>query len=105
MRSSKRRRATPASHEPAPSPAMKAERTIDTRAVVTPNFAMARRNHTSSYTMLHRPDKKKNREDQIIGSPPLKLTGNNSLMRSAGNVNAETHSGLRLAMWHTEPPD
>jgi len=58
---------------------MKAERTIDTRAVFTPNFAMARRSHTSSYTMLHRPDKKKNRENHIIGSPPLKLTGRRQL--------------------------
>src|ERR1700757_5240863 len=75
---------------------MKAERTIDTRAVVTPNFAVVRRSHTSSYTMLHRPDKKKNSENHIIGSPPLKWTRKQQL----NALCSECESGKQLRAVH-----
>jgi hypothetical protein len=39
---------------------MNIERTIETRAVVTPNCAMDSRNQTSSYRMLQKPEMKKN---------------------------------------------
>ena len=38
----------PLPHEPRPSPAMNIEITIEVRAVVTPNWAMASRNQTIS---------------------------------------------------------
>ena len=48
---------------------MKTERTIDTMAVVTPNCAMERRSHTSSYRTLQNPEMKKKRKYQINEGP------------------------------------
>jgi hypothetical protein len=44
---------------------MNTERTIETMAVVTPNCAMARRNHTSSYRTLQKPEMKKKTKYQL----------------------------------------
>src|SRR5580692_10241747 len=67
MRSRYRRARIPEPHEPRPSPTMNAERTIETSAVVTPNWAMARRTHTISYRMLQKPETKKNPKYHRIG--------------------------------------
>ena len=40
-------------------PPMKTESTIETIAVVTPNCAIDRRSHTSSYSTLQKPEMKK----------------------------------------------
>src|SRR6266404_1983054 len=61
---SKRLISAPAAHEPTPSPAMNMERTTETRAVVTPNWAMARRSQTSSYRIPQNPETRKNRKNQ-----------------------------------------
>jgi hypothetical protein len=49
----------PPAHDPIPSPAIKTEITIDTMGVVTPNFAIASRSQTTSYTRLQNPEMKK----------------------------------------------
>jgi len=44
---------------------MNIERTIETRAVVTPNCAIESRNQTSSYKMLQKPEMKKKTKNQV----------------------------------------
>ncbi len=44
---------------------MNTERMIETMAVVTPNCAIARRSHTSSYRTLQNPEKKKKMKNQF----------------------------------------
>src|SRR4029077_14676795 len=45
---------------------MNMESTIDVRAVVTPNCAIARRSHTSSYSTLQNPEMKKNTKNHAM---------------------------------------
>ena len=54
------RRAVPAIQEPAASPAMNTESTMETRAVVAPICALERRSQTSSYRNMQKPEIKKN---------------------------------------------
>src|SRR5215831_985435 len=63
---SRARRHRPPAHEPNPKPAMKTDSTIETMAVVTPNSAMERRNHTSSKRTLQKPERKKKKKYQLI---------------------------------------
>ena len=71
-------------------PAMNIESTIDTSAVVTPNWAIDKRSHTSSYRMLQKPDRKKNAKYQPIDSAvslhnePAKLGLSGRLERRRG---------------------
>jgi hypothetical protein len=44
---------------------MKTDSTIETMAVVTPNSAMERRNHTSSKRTLQKPERKKKKKYQL----------------------------------------
>ena len=46
-------------HDPAPNPAIKAERKMETIAVVTPNCAMASLIQIISYRMLQKPETRK----------------------------------------------
>src|ERR1700691_6765523 len=71
MWSPQRRTSTPANQDPAPSPAMNTDKTIEVRAVVTPNCAIANRNHMSSQRTLQNPETKKNQKNQpILFRPP-----------------------------------
>src|SRR6266849_5491903 len=74
---------TPLPQEPAPSPAMNVESTIETSAVVTPNWAIARRSQTSSYSTLQRPERKKKRKNQVIRPPSLSGIGHGDVNRNS----------------------
>src|SRR5260370_23826499 len=66
MRSRKGRISGPANQEPAQSPAMNTERTIEVSAVVTPNCAIDNRNQMSSHRTLQNPETKKNQKNHTI---------------------------------------
>src|SRR5262249_31429819 len=61
-------RSRPAAQEPSPMPAMNIDRTVETKGVVTPNCAMARRSQISSYRMLQNPESRKNTKYQVTGT-------------------------------------
>ena len=50
---------------------MNVDRTMETRAVVTPNCAIASRNQISSYSIPQNPETKKNTKYQNIARPNL----------------------------------
>jgi hypothetical protein len=48
---------------------MNMESTMEVRAVVTPNWAMANLSHTTSYRMLQKPEAKNRIKNQNISFP------------------------------------
>ena len=62
---------------------MNTESTIETMAVVTPNCAMANRNHTSSYKTLQKPEMRKKTKYQFTS---LRFPGEDPEPNPVGSV-------------------